>query len=192
MTDYPNWFKAGGAEANFERFLSSYKGKPLACLQVGAYTGDATEWLFTNVLTHEESTLTDVDTWEGSEEPDHAEMNWHSVEETYDLRALWYQNEDRLYKRKMTSDDFFKKNISFFDFIYIDGDHKAMSVLKDSMNALLCLKPNGILAFDDYMWSLGKEPFYDPKPAIDAILSCLPSHEFTLLEKGLQVWIQRN
>lgn len=192
MTDYPNWFKAGGAEANFEKFLLPLAEKNLNCLQIGAYTGDATEWLFTNVFKNPNSTLTDVDTWEGSEEPAHEEMNWHSVEETYDLRTLWYQNDERLYKRKMTSDDFFKRNLSSFDFIYIDGDHKAVSVLKDSMNALLCLNPKGILAFDDYMWSLGKEPFYDPKPAIDAFLSCVPSNDFTLLEKGLQVWLQKN
>lgn len=192
MTDYPNWFKDGGAEANFEKFLLPIAERTLTCLQIGAYTGDATEWLFANVFKNINSTLTDVDTWEGSEEPAHAEMNWHSVEETYDLRTMWYQNDERLYKRKMTSDDFFKRNVSSFDFIYIDGDHKALSVLKDSMNALLCLKPKGILAFDDYMWSLGKDSFYDPKPAIDAVLSCIPSNEFTLLEKGLQVWIQKN
>jgi predicted O-methyltransferase YrrM len=191
MTSYPNWFKSGGAEANFEKFLLPLAQKTLNCLQIGAYTGDATEWLFNNVFKNVNSTLTDVDTWEGSEEPAHAEMNWNSVEETYDLKTLLYQNEKRLYKRKITSDEFFSKNDSYFDFIYIDGDHKAVSVLKDGMNAFFCLKPNGILAFDDYAWSLGKEPFYDPKPAIDAILSCVPSHEFTLLEKGLQVWLQK-
>lgn len=191
MTDYPNWFKAGGAEANFEKFLSPYEGNSLTCLQIGAYTGDATEWLFNNVLTHQESNLTDVDTWEGSEEPAHNELNWNSVEETYDLRTFQYQNDSRLYKERMTSDEFFKKNPYSFDFIYIDGDHKAMSVLKDGMNALLCLKPNGILAFDDYMWSLGKGPEFDPKPAIDAILACAQS-KFTVLEIGLQVWLQKN
>jgi predicted O-methyltransferase YrrM len=191
MTDYPNWFKAGGAEANFEKFLLPLAQKNLNCLQIGAYTGDATKWLFTNAFKNVNSTLTDVDTWEGSEEPAHAEMDWHSVEDTYDLKTLSYQNESRLYKEKMTSDEFFKKNTYSFDFIYIDGDHKAMSVLKDGMNALLCLKPNGILAFDDYMWSLGKGPEFDPKPAIDAILACAQS-QFTVLEIGLQVWLQKN
>jgi predicted O-methyltransferase YrrM len=191
MTDYPNWFKAGGAEANFEKFLLPLAQKNLNCLQIGAYTGDATKWLFTNAFKNVNSTLTDVDTWEGSEEPAHAEMDWHSVEDTYDLKTLSYQNESRLYKEKMTSDEFFKKNPYSFDFIYIDGDHKAMSVLKDGMNALLCLKPNGILAFDDYMWSLGKGPEFDPKPAIDAILACAQS-QFTVLEIGLQVWLQKN
>lgn len=191
MTDYPNWFKDGGAETNFEKFLLPLYKNNLSCLQIGAYTGDATKWLFDNVFKNIKSTLTDVDTWEGSEEPEHSGMNWHSVEETYDLRTMEYQNEKRLYKQKMTSDEFFEKNVAIFDFIYIDGDHKAMSVLKDGMNAILCLKPNGILAFDDYMWSLQKESFYDPKPAIDAILDCMPNDQFKILEKGLQVWIQK-
>jgi len=191
MTDYPNWFKAGGAEANFEKFLLSYSGTEIHCLQIGAYTGDATEWLFKNVLTNESSTLSDVDTWEGSDEPAHHELNWHSVEETYDLRTYEYQNDARLFKRKMTSDSFFSQNVQLFDFIYVDGDHKASSVLKDGLNAVNSLKPGGILAFDDYMWTCGKGPAFDPKPAIDAINLCY-SDEFTTLDMGLQVWLKRN
>lgn len=197
MTEYPNWFRAGGAEANFDKFLRAYAGKPISCLQIGAYTGDATEWLFNNVLTNPESVLYDVDTWEGSEEPAHAVMNWTSIEETYDLRTKSYQDSKNLYKLKMTSDDFFLKankqlQIPYFDFIYIDGDHKAMSVLRDGINAISLLAPNGILAFDDYMWSLGVGPAYDPRPAIDAILTCVQASEFTLLDRGLQVWLQKN
>lgn len=188
--EYPNWF-AMGAQYYFNTHLFLYADKSLKCLQIGAYTGDATCWLFENILRNPNSTLTDVDTWEGSDEPAHHDLNWQSVEQTYDAKTLIYQQEKRLVKRKMTSDDFFKEDTGSFDFIYIDGDHKALSVLKDASNAITRLNPKGILAFDDYTWSLGKGPEFDPKPAIDAILVCA-KNEFTVLEIGHQVWLQKN
>jgi predicted O-methyltransferase YrrM len=186
---YPNWFVLGGAEYNFHTQLLSLAGKELHFLQIGAYTGDATDWLFKNVLTNPLSTLTDVDTWEGSDEPSHKEMNWQSVEEVYDSRHSELIKSGRLIKKKMTSDEFFAANTASFDFIYIDGDHKAESVLKDGINAVACTKPHAILAFDDYMWSQHKGPALDPKPAIDAIRLCY-SDRFITLEMGLQVWLQ--
>jgi len=60
---YPNWFEASG-QYNFERFLSGYVGMPnLNYLQLGVFTGDTSDWLMNNVLTHETARLTDVDTW---------------------------------------------------------------------------------------------------------------------------------
>lgn len=43
---------------------------------------------------------------------------------------------------------------SYFDFIYIDGDHNYPAVKKDIQIASLKLKPNGYLIFNDYTyWS---------------------------------------
>lgn len=188
--EYPNWFKMG-AQYYFEAHLTPYAGKELSYLQIGAYTGDASIWLLENILTNPKSELVDVDTWEGSDEPAHHELNWQSVEEIYELKTLKYQEADKLWKCKETSDEFFKQNVSTYDFIYIDGDHQALSVLKDAANAIDVLNPKGILAFDDYTWSLGKGPEFDPKPAIDAILVCA-KNAFTVLEIGHQVWLQKN
>jgi predicted O-methyltransferase YrrM len=118
-------------------------------------------------------------------------MNWQSVEEVYDSRHSELVKSGRLIKKKMTSDEFFATNTAKFDFIYIDGDHKAESVLKDGINAVACAKPHAIIAFDDYMWSQHKGPAHDPKPAIDAIRLCY-SDRFITLEMGLQVWLRNN
>jgi predicted O-methyltransferase YrrM len=191
VLDYPNWFVAGGAEENFEKYLTPYAGKKIKALQIGAYTGDATQWMFDNILDNSESTLTDVDTWMGSDEPDHKPLNWKSVEEVYDKRFLTQISSGNLLKMKMTSDDFFLSNKEMYDFIYVDGDHKAETVLRDGVNAVQCLNPYGIIAFDDYMWSQHKGPAHDPKAAIDAIRLCY-SDQFTVLEIGLQVWMIKN
>jgi predicted O-methyltransferase YrrM len=190
MTEYPNWFN-GYASNYFGTHLSRFADTKVNMLQVGAYTGNATVWLFENVLTHPGSTLTDIDTWEGSDEPEHKELNWKSVEEVYDSRTAEYVKTNKLIKVKSTSDEFFASidANTKYDFIYIDGDHKAESVLKDGISATKHIAPGGYIAFDDYQWSLGKGPAYDPKPAIDAIWLCY-SDRFEVLEMGLQVWIK--
>jgi hypothetical protein len=190
MNEYPNWFLQGGGQFNFEKHLLHLQGTQINALQIGAYTGDATEWLFNRVLTNLESTLTDVDTWEGSDEPEHESLDWNSVEDTYNYRTSFYQESNRLHKKKMTSDEFFRVNETDYDFIYIDGDHTAPSVLKDGINAVKFIKVGGILAFDDYMWRSGKGPAHDPYPAIDAIMLCF-GDIFDIIEVGLQVWMRK-
>ncbi len=190
MTEYPNWFLKGGAQLNFAKHLPPLAGKPLKALQIGAYTGDATVWMFEKTLTHPESLLVDVDTWAGSDEKEHKNMDWQSVETVYDSRTKGYVSRGQLEKVKTTSDNFFSSNTDLYNFIYIDGDHTAASVLKDGLNAIKFLAPFGIIAFDDYLWRSGKGPTYDPYPSIDAILTAF-SDDFEILEKGLQVWLKR-
>jgi hypothetical protein len=59
-----------------------------------------------------------------------------------------------------------------FDFISVDASHQAADVLADAVLAFQLLKPGGVIAFDDYIWSPmrpGTEnPLLLPKVAIDA------------------------
>lgn len=185
---YPNWFEIV-AQGYFNKYLSKYKNKDVKFLQIGAYTGDATKWLFDNILTNLNSVLVDVDTWQGSDEPIHKTFDWNSVEQVYDNKTKIFQDSLRLVKNKMTSNDFFKNNTIKFDFIYIDGDHTAKGVLSDGLYSLNCLKPGGILAFDDYNWTQNKEQYLDPKAGIDAIRICYEDI-FDVIEIGDQVWLQ--
>ena len=69
MPRFPNWFASSPAIENFKELISGMAGKPdLNFLQLGAFTGDASVWLLDNILTHPSSHLTDVDTWQGSNE----------------------------------------------------------------------------------------------------------------------------
>jgi predicted O-methyltransferase YrrM len=189
---YPNWFRDGGAEANFKKILVGSIGKPISCLQIGSYTGDASLWISEQILkANEDARLIDVDTWEGSDEPAHEKMDWESVESVYDQKLDSYLVSGQISKKKMTSDEFFASNSEKFDFIYVDGDHKASSVLKDGLNAVHCIEDGGIIAFDDYVWRSGKGVAHDPYPAIDAIINCY-SDTFTVIEMGLQVWLKKN
>lgn len=190
--EYPNWFKKGMADVFFFRNLLPYQGMPIKCLQLGAYTGDATEWMFQNVLTHPDSSLIDVDTWGGSDEPAHKDLDWKSVESTYLERHQEKIDSGRLKVFKGTTDSFFESELGrqSFDFIYIDADHEAASVLKDGLNSVYRLNDGGIIAFDDYMWSQSKGTWADPKPAVDAIAMCY-SNKLTMIDAGLQVWLKK-
>lgn len=189
---FPNFFKRVGADAFFSRNLAPYVGQPIQCLQIGAYTGDATQWLLENILTHPEATLTDVDPWTGSDEPVHHQLNWKSVEDFYLERNKEHINSGKLKVFKGTSDDFFQseEGKQGFHFIYVDGNHEAAQVLKDGLNAIYRTGVGSIVAFDDYRWTSGKGLWADPKPAIEAIWLC-HSNKFELIDKGEQVWLKR-
>jgi SAM-dependent methyltransferase len=141
-----------------------------------------------NVLRQKTSFLYDVDTWEGSEEAEHTQIDFEKVFKYYERRISPYQTVIRL---KMTSDEYFAgKNETRFDFIYIDGDHTSHQVGKDAENAWKLLKPGGIMAFDDYRWGEDLKPELTPKPAIDRFLAKYTG-EYELLSKDYQVWIER-
>jgi len=189
MDALPNWFANDGLQ-NFEDLILQYKDKPVRLLQIGAYTGDASVWLLHNVLTHEESVLVDVDTWEGSNEPSHHEMQWNAVETQYDHKTQHGRSNRKILKFKGTSDWFFKNNLEQYDFIYVDGDHTAYGVLKDAVAAFECLKVDGIIGFDDYQWSAGLGPLTEPRLAIDAF-SIIYSDRIETLVDGYQRWYRK-
>ena len=50
---------------------------------------------------------------------------------------------------RMTSDDFFKSNKSFFDCIFIDGAHVYEQTRKDILNSISCLNHEGVIILHD-------------------------------------------
>lgn len=187
---YPNWFNQSTAQENFNFFLNGMKGQPVQVLQIGAFTGDASKWLFKNILTHPDARLTDVDTWKGSDEEVHDDFDWDDVERTYDAKIEDYYESGRLIKVRETSEDFFKRNLFTYDFIYVDGAHDALSVFNDGISAWDCLNEGGILAFDDYTWDSGKGDFFNPRDGIDGVY-VTHKDDMVILYAGAQVWLQK-
>jgi hypothetical protein len=64
---------------------------------------------------------------------------------------------ERVKKKKMTSDQFFKNNFQKYDLIYVDGAHDFESVKKDCQNSFNFLNQNGIMIFDDFLYFLHKK-----------------------------------
>jgi predicted O-methyltransferase YrrM len=174
---FPNWFKS------VEKYFRHVPNVPLRALQIGTYTGDATEWLLDNC---EIEYLDDVDTWEGSEEKAHDSIDFTSVEDYYDSRF----KDPRITKNKMTSDEFFNLPYRTYNFIYIDGDHTALQTALDGLNAFKLLEKGGVMAFDDYLWNYNGDPFLEPKRGVDAFLAVCEG-QYTIIESGYQLWIEK-
>ena len=198
---FPNWFSIT-AQENFEKFLTKGAGcmdftKPIKALQIGVFTGDATVWMIKNLLTPQGSWVSDVDTWQGSDETAHESMDFAEVEAEYLMKVAAAHTEsksvwNRAVKFKTTSDKFFAKNPEWlkYDFIYIDGDHHTDQVLIDAINAHGVLEVGGLLAFDDYTWGDGYPEGTTPRPAIDSFLWAY--HEkYEVLEVNAQVWLRK-
>jgi hypothetical protein len=140
---YKKFFKKYVIE-NFEKYLNDFVGKPnLNFLQIGAYAGDASIWLSSNILTDLSSKLYDIDTWNENDKL----WGGFNLEEKYDKKTKKYPN---VIKHKLLSDSFFKTNNIFFDFVYIDGSIEKNQTYKDIKNSFMFLKNNGLIIVDDY------------------------------------------
>lgn len=188
--EYPNWFEQS-AKNNFEVMLEEFKGKPnLSFLQIGAFTGDASVWMLDNILTNKSSFLMDVDTWGGSNEKVHAEMDFEDVFNVYVNKTDKYVPQSRYYKGKSSS-YFLSDDQTQYDFIYIDGDHTARGVIADATMAFERLKYNGILAFDDYTWmSDDKNELHMPKAAIHFFFWAYQEN-LEILVNNNQFWVRK-
>jgi len=188
--EYPNWF-AQTAQYNFDVLLQEYAGQEkIACLQLGVYTGDASVWLCENILTAKESILVDVDTWEGSDELAHKDMDFTSVYDTYCRKTEHFP---QILKVTSTTVKFLAQfKDTEFDFIYIDADHTTVGVLLDAELSWPLLKSGGIIAFDDYTWSHHTgDPRLEPKVGIDLFLH-RHTGEYEILAINDQVWLRKH
>jgi Methyltransferase domain len=80
--------------------------------------------------------------------------------------------------------------LSYYDFVYIDGSHRAVDVLEDAVLAWRLIKQGGILTFDDYRWEGAFDYTNCPKIAIDAFLE-IYSGQFTFIREDYQVTIKK-
>jgi len=155
---------------NWTHFLKELKDKPnLRFLEIGSYQGRSTVWLLENILTDDTSSITCIDTFEGSEE--HLEYHQNDLQTLFQVfshNISKFKNKVNIIKNK--SQIALKQINEQYDFIYIDGDHTASSVIEDAILSFSLLKKGGIMIFDDYMWSCHKTPIDDPKAAIDSFL----------------------
>ena len=114
-------------------------------LEIGSYKGRSTRVLCDNTF----GTVTAVDPWNGPYIKDNGSI-------LFDQAKSWPEFERNLKDAKnlrIVKDyfsGFLKDNNETFDFIFIDGDHRYESVLRDIAKGMEILRPKGILAGHDY------------------------------------------
>ena len=186
--EFPNWFNYT-AKDNFEKFLIPLAGqKNLSFLQLGVYTGDASIWMLQNINNIQ---LTDVDTWQGSDEDAHKDMDFDDVYKTYIEKVSKYG--DCVFQWKMTTQKYLLGNYSDgnLDFIYVDAHHTSASAFLDCELSWPLLKSGGLMAIDDYEWiHPDGVDIHAPKLGIHMFLD-RHEGEYKLLVKNQQVWIRK-
>ena len=189
MTDFPNYFAS--VSSNFEKELIHFNlNHCYRFLQIGVYTGDASEWILNRFSSVPDFILTDVDTWSSGDSKEMSELDFSRIEDVYIQRTYNERILGRCQSNKTTSDKFFADNEKFYDFIYIDGNHEPIQVLKDGLNGFECLVDGGILAFDDYLGAQEKPPIERPKIAIDLFLELL-GEKVEVVVSNYQLWIRK-
>ncbi len=186
-----NWFKH--AKTNFELYINKFKGLPnLRFLEIGSFEGMYTLWLLENILTDTSSKITCIDTFEGNEERYFAGIDTNNLFSIFNDNISRYKDKVIILKGKsqeqLRKDEF---RYPIYDFIYIDGSHRAPDTLEDIILSSRLLKPLGIMILDDYQWDFPvNDEIEHPKIAIDAFLSIFRK-EYKLLSKNYQVVIEK-
>jgi hypothetical protein len=127
----------------------------LDILEVGSFEGKSSTWISDNLLSHPDSSLFCVDTFEGSVE----HVGWDGVTKLKEkfLRNVSLSKNSKKIKVAIGKSSLalphFRSENKKFDLIYIDGSHKTSDVICDGINAFALLKEGGLLIFDDYQWS---------------------------------------
>lgn len=172
---------------NWVRWLAKFVNQPARALEIGCFEGCATTWMLQNIFTHPQSTVTVIDTFEGSEE--HA--GWIDFSK---VRARFEENiqpwKERVNIYAGTSERVLRQLLGPFDFVYVDGSHKAADVLTDACLVWPLLAEGGILIFDDYDWHIMPDPLHNPQPGVDAFLSVFIG-KYALIAKEYQVVVSK-
>jgi len=170
-------FYRSGADKYFARHLSHLKGEPnLRFLEIGSYAGSSAVGVLEDILTDKSSTITCVDIWYSP-----------FVEDKFNLVTADYK--EQVIKQIAWSAEWLASNSKKqFDFIYVDGDHSAEAVKKDIELAWKLLKPEGIMAIDDYKHAHSKGAKHNPQSVIDEFVIWSKAK---VLEIDQQVWLRK-
>jgi predicted O-methyltransferase YrrM len=193
-----DWFNI--AIKNWNEIIAQLK--PGRVLEIGSFEGASTCYLIEKVGTTKALELYCVDTWEGGEE--HGYQNMDSVEKRFDgnveLAKSKATHAITFHKLKRFSDEALASLLAegkqgYFDFIYVDGSHRAPDVLCDAVLSFRLLRVGGVIAFDDYLWNDKTrqeiDPISSPKIAIDAFTN-IYSRKLRIMRAPLyQLYIQK-
>jgi hypothetical protein len=78
-----------------------------------------------------------------------------------------------------------------FDFIYVDGSHKAFDCYSDLILSLKLLSKDGILAIDDYLYNSEDVVINSPFEGVNHFLNKFQK-DFKIIHKGYRVFLQKS
>lgn len=171
----------------------------LQVLEVGVFEGRSTCWLLENFCRTAECGIVAVDSFAGGEE--HRGMELGGLRRVFERNVMAAGSACPVDVRQGNSlvelcRLVVEEPAREFDFISIDASHRACDVIGDAVLAFRLLKPGGVLAFDDYLWSPfrrgSEDPLSTPKMAVDAFTTLFARQVRVLAGLPLyQVYVQK-
>jgi predicted O-methyltransferase YrrM len=130
------------------------------CCEVGVWKGDTSRY----ILNKNPSELHLVDPWMATDRPNRMyHISQEEMDDIYKSVVNNFKNDPRVtIYRKPSSEVEFTEN--YFDWVFIDGQHRYDEVLFDLRRFLDCVKSGGWIIGDDYTW---KDP--DDKGIVQAV-----------------------
>jgi Methyltransferase domain len=184
-----DWFT--GSVASWEPMMEALAGHSARVLEIGSFEGMSACYVLWRLP---DSDVTCVDTFAGSEE--HAagrHLPGTGLEAAFDANIA-IVDASRVHKlvgdsKHVVAD--LNDDGARFDFVYVDGSHRALDVLVDAALSWGVLVVGGFLVFDDYRWSaLGEDPLLRPGAAIDSFLGLIDGR-YELLSSGPQLALRK-
>ncbi len=116
------------------------------------------------------------------------------IEGYYDLVQEKFKDDPRVkIHRKHAVVAFSKMEDHYLDWIYLDGNQNMPFILSDLKYALAKVKPNGIIAGDDYDWQSDRFGFEPVKTAVTQILEKLGDQaSFKLIDSQYLIELKRD
>lgn len=140
--------------SNWWRWAEHLIGTPANMVEVGTWEGRTAIWWLENILTHEDARLMTID----------CQPQPTAVENLKPYcKASIVQKLSRNVLPHLTD-----KSV---DIAYIDGSHDGVDVLRDALELLPKLKPNGLMIFDDFHLPLDRWSKVRCGRGIEAFLS---------------------
>ena len=191
-----SWFDED-VRPEWEQLTTPFRGKKLNILEVGSFEGASTTWLLDNLMSHPESRMTAIDTFEGGmehQDPDQVhQYDITSLESRFQSNTSKCEHVNKLRVMKARSDEALlelRREATVFDFIYIDASHVAVDVLHDAVVCWRMLKVHGTMVFDDVAWKGYLEDCYNPRISILSFIECA-APEVEAKETEAQMWVTK-
>ncbi|MGB0696711.1 MAG: class I SAM-dependent methyltransferase [Rhodospirillaceae bacterium] len=164
---------------------------PKTFLEVGCFEGRSSCFILDHAAPGDPITLHCIDSWRGSQE--FQDIDMAIVEARFDANialALGNRTPSAQFRKIKALSTLGLATLiaegrtDHYDFIYLDGSHRAPDVLSDAVMAFPLLKSGGLMVFDDYLWEEEKDRTGNPldaaKPGIDVFMN-LFSERMTLI-----------
>ena len=161
------------------RLLGRFSHQPnIHGIEIGSFEGRSSLFFLENVLQHETSSLTCID-------PSPRPVFRRTIR-PFRNKVQFLGEPSHLALRRRT----FIPNS--FHFVYIDGNHRAPSVLSDAVLSFPLLNRGGIMIFDDYLWESNSPdvPQTMPKIAVDSFVRVYKDR-LRVLHRGWQIAVEK-